>query len=44
MDTAAKWVLGIYGIIILVSIVVIVILIIRRVKIRKSEDFEKRDN
>lgn len=35
---------GIYGLFWLAVIVIIIYLIIRRVKLKKQEDFEKRDN
>jgi len=44
MDTLGRTVLGIYGVITAILLVLIVILIVRRIKIRKKEDFEKRDN
>lgn len=44
MDAFVKLVLGMEGLIFLAVVVTIVVLIVRRVKIKKTEDFEKRDN
>ena len=44
MDTATSLILSLYGLAGLGILVVIVYLIIRRIKIKKKEDFEKRDN
>jgi|GEM_PF-2451552 len=44
MDFIGELILSIYGIILVVILVILVFLIIRRRKVRKSEDFEKRNN
>lgn len=44
MDPVGRTVLCIYGIIAGIIVIVIVILIFRRIRIRKKEDFEKREN
>ena len=44
MNTASTIILGVYGLAGLAIVILIVYLIIRRIKIKKDEDFEKRDN
>lgn len=44
METPAIIIIGIEGLVLLAIIVAIIYLIQRRIKIRKSENFEKRDN
>jgi hypothetical protein len=44
MDNFPEIILSIYGLAGLVVLIIIIYLIIRRVKISKKEDFEKRDN
>lgn len=44
MDPVAIWFIGIEGLVFLAIIIVIIFLIYRRIQIRKSENFEKRDN
>jgi hypothetical protein len=44
MDKILAFVLSFQALIWLVSLVIIVVMIIRRIKIKKGEDFEKRDN
>jgi len=44
MDFLGKFILSAYGIAIAICIVLLVYLIIRRGKIKKSEDFEERNN
>jgi hypothetical protein len=42
--TIAKLIAGLQGLLFVAAIVVIILLIIRRVKIKKEETFQKRDN
>ena len=44
MDWVGKTVISLYGLAIAVCAVLIVYLIVRKQKIRKTENFEKRDN
>jgi len=44
MDSLGELILSIYGVLLGVAIILIIFLIIRRIKIKKSEDFEKRNN
>ncbi|MDP3452167.1 MAG: hypothetical protein Q8R90_04360 [Bacteroidales bacterium] len=44
MDFIANFILSAYGAFIGICIVILIYLIIRRGKIKKSEDFEHRDN
>jgi len=44
MDLIGKFILGTYGIILGICIVILIFLIIRRSKIKKTEDFEDREN
>ena len=43
-ETLAKIFMSFYGIAIVGAIVIAIFLIIRRIKIKKTETFEKRDN
>ena len=44
MDSVATWILGIEGLIAVASLALLIYLIVRRVRIKKSETFEDRDN
>jgi hypothetical protein len=44
MDNFTEIMLSIYGLAGLVVLIIIIYLIIRRIRISKEEDFEKRDN
>ncbi|WP_262485621.1 hypothetical protein [Crocinitomix algicola] len=44
MDVVTKIVFGIHGIIWGVGLILIIYLIFRRIRIKKEEDFEERDN
>jgi hypothetical protein len=44
MDPVGKIFLWVYGLAAVIFIVLIVYLVIRRVRIKKNESFEKRDN
>ncbi len=44
MDLIGKFILSAYGIFIGICIVILIFLIIRRRKIKKTEDFEDRNN
>lgn len=44
METVSWVILGIYFLVAAVAIIGIVYLIFRRIRIRKEENFEKRDN
>jgi len=44
MDFIGELILSIYGIVLGIVLIIIVFLIIRRRKIKKQEDFEKRNN
>jgi hypothetical protein len=44
MDFLGKFILSAYGIAIAVCFVILIFLIIRRGKIKKTEDFEERNN
>jgi hypothetical protein len=43
-ENIVKLIAGVQGLLFVAAIAVIVILIIRRVKIKRSETFQKRDN
>jgi hypothetical protein len=43
-ETIVKLIAGVQGLIFVAAVVVIIFLIIRRVKIKKRETFQKRDN
>jgi hypothetical protein len=44
MDTAPIIILALYGLAALVALVLLIFLIRRRIRIKKEETFEKRDN
>jgi uncharacterized membrane protein len=44
MEALPKVILSIHGLIWFSVVVILILLIVRRVKIRKKEDFEKREN
>ncbi len=44
MDPAAKVIIWIYGTIAAISLVLVIYFIMRRIEIKKKEDFEARDN
>jgi hypothetical protein len=44
MDTMAKVIIGIEALLFIASIVIIIFLIIKRIKDKKSENFEDRSN
>ena len=44
MDPAAKVIIWIYGTIATISLILVIYFIIRRIEIKKKEDFEARDN
>ena len=44
MSFLGEVILSVYGLITGIVIILLVILIVRRVKTKKKEDFEKRDN
>ncbi|MFT7592399.1 MAG: hypothetical protein ACI9UJ_002336 [bacterium] len=44
MDAFASFIIAIQGLIFLAGIVAIIWLIVRRVRMKKEEQFEKRDN
>jgi len=44
MDFIGELILSIYGIVLGIILIIIVFLIFRRRKIKKQEDFEKRNN
>jgi multisubunit Na+/H+ antiporter MnhB subunit len=43
-ERIAQFFVGLQGLVILATIVIVIFLIFRRLKIKKSENFEKRDN
>jgi len=43
-ETIGKFVIGLEGLFFLVCLVILIFLIFRRIKIRKEENFEKREN
>lgn len=44
MESGVAWILGIEGLILCGSVALVIYLIIRRIRIRKNETFEDRDN
>ncbi len=44
MDTVGKVILWIYAIGAVIAVILLIYFIIRRIKIKKKEDFEERDN
>lgn len=44
MDPIVAALFGIEGLIMLAVLIIVIVLIIRRIRIKKQEDFEKRDN
>jgi prolipoprotein diacylglyceryltransferase len=44
MDNIGEFILSAYGIFIGICLIIIIFLIIRRVRIKKTEDFEQRKN